>query len=88
MREIRVFILMAVLLLTAFIAIDGGTQAEEPTVFTGGHANVYSVLIDEETGCQYIEAYVGSTKSRVIGKGVTITPRLDSGGQPMCGKSN
>lgn len=48
--------------------------------FSGGAISDNKILIDNETGCQYIQ----STKYKT---GVTTIPRLDENGKPMCGKT-
>lgn len=48
--------------------------------FSGGYERANnSILIDNETGCQYIQS-----KSSYS---LTTIPRLDENGKPMCGKT-
>lgn len=48
-------------------------------MFSGEINSKNRVLIDNETGCQYIQSSNGY--------GMSVTPRLDKNGKPMCGKT-
>ena len=48
-------------------------------MFSGGVISDNEILIDNETGCEYIQSKNGH--------GISITPRLDENGNPMCGKT-
>lgn len=80
-RLLLVLILGLGLTLTACTSTSlSETKASEPDLFNGGKVK-YSIVTDRETGCQYVEAYEYSPSN---GRTVSITPRLNREGVPMC----
>ncbi|MEK5209587.1 hypothetical protein [Psychrobacillus sp. FSL H8-0510] len=73
-----VFVFLVVVLLVSCSTATPKTKADEISFIEGGNSN-YSIVVDTETGCEYIESY-GRT---VNGLAVSITPRLENG-VPIC----
>lgn len=80
-KKIRLASLVIVMLTLVSCGTPTETKKEEPELFNGGSASSYSVVTDSETGCQYIETIEYSN-----GAGVSLTPRLNSEGNPICEK--
>ena len=75
-------ILAILFVLSACTGTISETEASKSTPFTGGKAD-YSIVTDQETGCQYIEGYSFSPSN---GRAISLMPRLNDEGVPMCGK--
>lgn len=59
-------------------------EAKEMSIFTGGKASNYSVVTDNENGCQYVEVYEYSPSN---GRTVAITPRMGPDNKQICIKN-
>lgn len=83
MIRLQLILLLVVVLLAACSSspIETKVEAEEVGIISGGKANYYSILTDNETGCQYIEAYEHSPSN---GRTVSITPRYSADGKQIC----
>ena len=57
---------------------DNNVKADDGKFSGGTQSTDNYILIDNETGCQYIQS------SKV--HGLSTTPQLDESGKPMCGK--
>ena len=77
----KLIIPLSVLLLVACRSTSIESKADEVEIFSGGKAAYYSVVTDNETGCEYIEVYDHKPSN---GRAVALTPRLNSDGKQIC----
>lgn len=83
-RRMLGFIACGLLISTTLIACSdeqSTVNAENESVITNGHRQIdHLIVVDKETGCQYIQG----VDKRVPRSVAYITPRLNQDGVPMC----